>query len=564
MEPTELWEDAATQAKRKQRKVAWKDSYMRIYGMAPTQRQQDETGATIVTEVQCLFCASFGREQQPPAGDAAPADEAANEDARKRARKKSSNVKYFVTFRVDQFTQHLAREHPAKWAAYQEIRKNPDAVAAFFPEPAAPTSVYDESFFFKDMAPITYQATDGDVLSFREYCADEFILGKPMHEWCRFAVCFWHGFRSDSSESDATIRRPWNVLDDAVLQAKRRIDAAFEFMELLGLRLFAFQDTDIVPDGHEHHWDVILPYLQGKMRESSIRCLYGAANLVANRRYMHGAATSPSLSVYLEAAAQVKRAMRLTHLLGGDNFVLWNGRDGAPSLLSTDMAKDDVHYAMFLRMVVEYKTSLGATFQLLLKPKPVDPLQPTYDRDVATTLCFLLRHRLQMHFKICVSPSSSRAGVEAMHDVAYASMTKSLGSVDCSIGESYHVLSDAKHAALLMRTVIQQQGLSPGGLALDIRVRRESTSLKDLVVAHISAMDTLARGLRKAATMYLKGELDRKVQARYASWDCQLGRQIEGRDTTFELLATKSARHEPLASGEIETFDLLFQRGLSS
>ncbi|EQC27769.1 hypothetical protein, variant [Saprolegnia diclina VS20] len=560
MEPTELWEDAATQAKRKQRKVAWKDSYMRIYGMAPTQRQQDETGATIVTEVQCLFCASFGREQQPPAGDAAPADEVANEDARKRARKKSSNVKYFVTFRVDQFTQHLAREHPAKWAAYQEIRNNPDAAAAFFPEPAAPTSVYDESFFFKDMAPITYEATDGDVLSFREYCADEFILGKPMHEWCRFAMCFWHGFRT--SESDATIRRPWNVLEDMLLQAKRRIDAAFEFMELLGLRLFAFQDTDLVPEGYEHHWDVVLPYLQAKMRDSSICCLYGAANLMANRRYMHGSATSPSLGVYLEAAAQVKRAMRLTHLLGGDNFVLWNGRDGLPSLVSTDLAKEDVHYAMFLRMVVEYKTSLGATFQLLLKPKPADPLQPAYDRDVATTLCFLLRHRLQTHFKICVAPTSS-LGIDPMHEVAYASMTKCLGSIDCSMGDSYQVLSDAKHATQLMRTVIQQQGLAPGGLALDIRVRRESTSLKDLVVAHISAMDTLARGLRKAANMYLKGELDRKVQARYASWDCQLGRQIEGRDTTFEMLSTKSARHEPLASGELETFDLLFQRGLS-
>ncbi|OQR96258.1 xylose isomerase 1 [Achlya hypogyna] len=564
MESSEGWDEATLQARRKQRKVAWKDSYARIYGMAPTQRQQDETGATVVTEVQCLFCLSFGRED---IRGEAPVDE--NSDESRRRRKKSSNVKHFVTFRPDQFTQHLTREHPTKWAAYQLIRQHPDTTASFFPEPAAPSPPYDESYFFRDIPPVIFNpsAPDAEVLAFHEYAAEEFVLGKPMHEWCRFAVSFGHAFRAEPSDAygDVTARRPWHVLDDPLQLAKRRIDAAFEFMQLLGVRFYTFADTDVVPDGQEHLWESIVPYLQQKQSETSVRLLWATANMMANRKYMHGAATSPSLAVFLEAAAQVKRAMRVTHLLGGEAFVLSAGREGYQSLVGINLAKEDARYAIFLRMVVEYRSAVGATYQLLLEPKPREPLRHQYNYDAATTLCFLHRHHLQQHFKLNVVPAHGvLAGHDYAHEVAYAAMTKCLGSLSISTGDRADAfLTDPALAALLMRTVIQHQGIAPGGLNLSAKVRRESTSLRDMVAAHIGAMDAVARGLRKAAGLYVKGDLDRKTQVRYASWESPLGRQIESGEMTFDALATKSARREAVVSGELELFELLFQRGLA-
>ncbi|OQS00306.1 xylose isomerase 1, partial [Thraustotheca clavata] len=558
--------------KRKQRKVAWRDSYERFYGMAPTQRGLNESGLTIVVEAQCLFCVSFGREE----GSVVPPKlllENPTLDARRPARRKTSNIKHFTSFRPDQFVQHLTREHPKKWEAYQLIRKDPSAVQTFFPEAAIVNTTQDASLFFRDIPPIEYnpQAPDTELFCFREYCADEFILGKPMHEWCRFAVCFWHTFANEPSDvfGEITARRPWNAQEDPLLLAKRRIDAAFEFMTLLGIRFYTFHDTDILPQDHEHLWDSIIPYLLAKQEETSIRLLWGTANLFSNRKYMHGAATSPSLSVFIDAAKQVKRAMYITHVLGGENYVFWGGREGFQTLLNTDMAKEETHYAMFLRMAVEYKKTLGATYQLLIEPKPHEPMKHQYDYDAATTLCFLYRHDLQAHFKLNIEPNhTTLAGHDYHHDIAYASMAKYLGSIDCNTGDSSlgwdtdQFLMDVNHATLIMRTVIQQQGLAPGGLNFDAKVRRESTSLKDIVIAHIGAMDCIARGLRKAANMYLKGHIESKVQARYSSWDCTLGRQIENGEMTFESLVNKTVRSEPLASGEQESYELMFFRGL--
>jgi xylose isomerase len=49
--------------------------------------------------------------------------------------------------------------------------------------------------FFPDVSKIEYKPeSKGDALSFKHYNPDEFILGKPMKEWLRFSVCFWHTF----------------------------------------------------------------------------------------------------------------------------------------------------------------------------------------------------------------------------------------------------------------------------------------------------------------------------------------------------------------------------------
>jgi xylose isomerase len=45
----------------------------------------------------------------------------------------------------------------------------------------------------------------------------------------------------------------------------------------------------------------------------------------------------PNATVFAYAAAQVKKAMEVTQLLGGENYVFWGGREGYQSLLNTDL-----------------------------------------------------------------------------------------------------------------------------------------------------------------------------------------------------------------------------------
>ena len=56
-----------------------------------------------------------------------------------------------------------------------------------------------------------------------------------------------------------------------------------------------------------------------------------------------------------------------------------------------------------------------------------------------------------------------------------------------------------------MSIVIQQPGgLNRGGLNFDAKVRRESIAPRDLVLAHVGAMDCYALGLRKAVALHEK------------------------------------------------------------
>ena len=41
---------------------------------------------------------------------------------------------------------------------------------------------------FNPNAPVT------ETMTFRHYNPEELVLGKPMKEWLRFAVCYWHTF----------------------------------------------------------------------------------------------------------------------------------------------------------------------------------------------------------------------------------------------------------------------------------------------------------------------------------------------------------------------------------
>jgi xylose isomerase len=189
---------------------------------------------------------------------------------------------------------------------------------------------------------------------------------------------------------------------------------------------------------------------------------------------------------------QVKKAMEVTHRLGGENYVFWGGREGYQSLWNTNVRRELDHFARFLRMAVDHKQvracerslrvhyfrtvglcvlaeainaachfallqAIGATYQLLIEPKPREPTKHQYDYDAQTVMGFLKHYGLDkvgiglhlsqprcsinacvrsvplQHFKLNIEPNhTTLAGHEYAHDLVVSSKYQALGSVDAN------------------------------------------------------------------------------------------------------------------------------------
>jgi len=73
----------------------------------------------------------------------------------------------------------------------------------------------------------------------------------------------------------------------------------------------------------------------GHMERTGVKLLWGTANLFSHPRFQAGAATNPDPEVFAYAAAQVSHCLEATHRLGGENYVLWGGREGYETLASS-------------------------------------------------------------------------------------------------------------------------------------------------------------------------------------------------------------------------------------
>ena len=307
------------------------------------------------------------------------------------------------------------------------------------------------TFFLDVPAKIPYKGPEStDPLSYRHYNANEEILGKPMKDWLKFSVCFWHTFMGGGGSDpfgDKTLVRPWEsergvLIEDPIVLAKRRIDVAFEFFTKLGVDYYTFHDTDVCPPGEsleefQNTLDEISDYLLEKQRESGVKLLWSTQNLFTHPRFMNGGMTNPNVHVFCYAAAQIQKVMDINHKLGGDNHVFWGGREGYQSLLNTDMKRECDHAARLYEMAIEYKERKGYTAQFLVEPKPREPCKHQYDFDAATTIAFLHEYKLSEHFKLNIEPNhTTLAGHAPEHDIKFASMYDMLGSVDSNTGDT--------------------------------------------------------------------------------------------------------------------------------
>src|SRR5215207_363966 len=244
-------------------------------------------------------------------------------------------------------------------------------------------------------------------LAFKHYNPNEKVEGKKMKDHLRFSVTYWHTFRGQLADmfGTGTAVRPWEDGTNSVEMAKKRARVAFQFMEKLGAPFYAFHDRDVAPEGKtlresNRNLDTVVKVLKEEQERTGIRLLWGTACLFVHPRFMHGASTSCNADVFAYAAAQVKKALEVTHELGGEGYVFWGGREGYSTLLNTDMKRELDHLAKFLHMAVDYKKKIGFTGQFLIEPKPMEPTTHQYDFDAAACIAFLRGYGLTDALKL--------------------------------------------------------------------------------------------------------------------------------------------------------------------
>lgn len=412
--------------------------------------------------------------------------------------------------------------------------------------------------------------------AFRHYDPGALVEGKPMRDHLRFASCFWHTMRNGLADpfGAPTAAMPWDDGSDALGNCLRRVDAFMEFLAKCQIDWFCFHDRDIAPElatlrQSNEALDAVSAHLHARMKDTGKRLLWGTACLFAHPRYMSGAGTSPDVHVFAHAAAQVKKAIEVTHRLGGEGYVFWGGREGYTSLLNTDMPRDLRHMAALLRMAVQHADDIGFRGAFYIEPKPREPSVHQYDYDAATVLAFLRENGLQGRISLNIETNhATLAGHEMDHELRVAAAAGALGSIDANMGTPHcgwdtdQFPTDLYLTTRTMLVLLEHGGFTTGGLNFDAKRRRESWTPEDLFHAHIAGMDAFALGLKAAAAIRADGSLARALAERYASWDGELGRRIEsGAASLAELEALALDAHAgPPASGRQERLEALLNR----
>jgi xylose isomerase len=427
---------------------------------------------------------------------------------------------------------------------------------------------------FPDIPKIQFEGPQSkNPLSFKHYNADEVVGGKTMKDHLRFGVAYWHTLRNTGADpfGVGTAQRPWDDGTDSILNAQNRARVCFEFMEKLGVDYYCFHDRDVAPEGRNltesnENLDAVADVLEAEQQRTGKKLLWGTACLFVHPRYCQGAATSPNAGVFAYAAAQVKKALEVTHRLGGEGYTFWGGREGYATLWNTNMKRELDHLALMLHMAVDHAKKIGFKGQFYIEPKPREPSTHQYDSDAAACLNFLREYGLKDHLKLNLETNhATLAGHTMRHEMEVAAAAGALGSIDANTGDELigwdtdQFPTNIYLTSQIMLSLLKAGGFTTGGLNFDAKVRRESFEPVDLFHAHIGGMDAFARGLKVAQAIIDDGRLDAFVKQRYSTFDSGIGAKIESGEVGFaELEAHVLQYGEPfLASGRQEFLENL-------
>ncbi len=388
--------------------------------------------------------------------------------------------------------------------------------------------------FYSITDPIKYEGPESkNALAYRWYNPKQKVLGKSMAEHLRFAVCYWHTLCWPGTDpfGGETFNRQWHHMADPMAAAAMKADVMFETLRLLGIDYFTFHDLDIAPEGKslkEFNSNVtaIANILEGKMAKTGKKLLWGTANMFSNRRFMAGAATNPDPDVFAYCAAQVKHCLDVTKGLGGENYVMWGGREGYETLINTNIGQELKQAGRFLSLVVEYKHKIGFKGPILIEPKPKEPTKHQYDYDTASIYGLLKSYGLENDVKLNLEQNHAiLAGHTFEHEIALAAALGVFGSLDINRGDyllgwdTDQFAMNIPEVALTMFEILKAGGFTTGGMNFDAKIRRQSIDPDDLLHAHVTSMDACARGLLIAGQMMKDGKMEKAVAKRYGKWE---------------------------------------------
>lgn len=409
--------------------------------------------------------------------------------------------------------------------------------------------------YYDKIERINYEGTQTDnPFAFRHYNPSQIILGKTMAEHLRLSICYWHTFCWAGTDmfGSSSFQYPWQTGSDPLANAKAKADVAFEFFYKMNVPFYAFHDVDVAPEGNSikeyiNNLEVMSDILLEKQQQTGVNLLWSTANCFTNPKYAAGAATNPDPQVFACAATQVVHAMNATHKLGGQNYVLWGGREGYETLLNTDLKKEREQLGKFMQLVVENKYKIGFKGALLIEPKPQEPTKHQYDYDVATIYGFLKQFGLEKEIKVNIEANhATLAGHSFQHEVASAIALDIFGSLDANRGDPQlgwdtdQFPNSVEENSLVMYEILKSGGFKTGGLNFDAKIRRQSVDKYDVFYGHIGAIDTMALSLKCAAKLIEDNVLEQKVTQRYAAWDEKLGQQILHGKMTLQDIAQYS------------------------
>ncbi|WP_405209035.1 xylose isomerase [Aquimarina sp. LLG6339-5] len=426
--------------------------------------------------------------------------------------------------------------------------------------------------YFKGIDEIKFEGKESDnPLAFKYYDPERIVAGKTLREHFKFAIAYWHTFCGQGADPFGwgTQNFSWDKSSDPIQAAKDKADAAFEFISKMGFDYFCFHDFDLVQEAptfaeSEKRLATITEYIKEKKKESGIKLLWGTANCFSNPRYMNGAATNPDFNVLARAGAQVKLALDATIALDGENYVFWGGREGYMSLLNTDMKRELEHLARFLTISRDYARAQGFKGTFFIEPKPMEPTKHQYDFDTATSIGFLKEHGLDKDFKINIEVNHATLAQHTFqHELEVAAGAGMLGSIDANRGDYQNGWDTDQFPNSILETTeamlvfLKAGGLQGGGVNFDAKIRRNSTDMEDVFLAHIGGADVFARALITADKIITSSSYEKLREQRYNSFDTGKGKEFESGALQLKDLYEIATNNGELSlqSGKQELFE---------
>jgi len=233
------------------------------------------------------------------------------------------------------------------------------------------------------------------------------------------------------------------------------------------------------------------------------------------------------------------------------------------SLLNTDMKREKEHLATFLKKARDYGRENGFEGTFLIEPKPMEPSKHQYDFDAATCIAFLLEHDLMNDFKLNIEVNHATLAAHTFeHELQVSADAGVLGSIDANRGDYQNGWDtdqfpvDVMELTSAMLVLLESEPLS-GGINFDAKVRRNSTDMDDMFIAHISGMDNFARAAEIASDIIENSEYKPLRKERYSSFDDGAGARFESGELSFEDLRSLAIENgEPKQiSGKQELYE---------